>query len=281
MGENKLELSQEIESLKQNLSQLDLRIKDKEKPWYREASIVVATLALLFSFGTTLVSYVKSSQQEVLASRVELRELIKDITNIPKEHAEMLLKYKNDPLTFSQLSAQINSKNLSLSNQAAAIIGRIESSWYGKDSILDIEFMTVGTSLFSSFQVEKSKPLFIEAYSRSKDVTTAASALRSLAGVHLTYRDTTLMRDSFKMAIDIFNHEKYADEPDTTKYVTNVTTEIQWAFAELQLGDCKNAFLHLNNAFPILQLIPESPIKLQLNSQANKIKISMNQKCES
>ena len=79
MAENEPILSLENYSLKQEVGRLDSRLKDKEKPWYREASIIVAALALLFSFGTTFVSYVKSSQQEVLSSRIELRELIKDI----------------------------------------------------------------------------------------------------------------------------------------------------------------------------------------------------------
>jgi hypothetical protein len=88
------------------------------------------------------------------------------------------------------------------------------------------------------------------------------------------------MREILKRATEIYNHAQYANDPDINKYVTNATTELQWAFAELQLGECKNSVIHLENALPMLQLIPRSQIKEQLNSQAGQVRTNINQACE-
>lgn len=271
----------QVESIKRELRKLDSRITAKEKPWYREGATVVAALALLFSFGTTVISYVKSSQQEVLSSRIELSELIKNISNIPQEHAEMISVFKNEPLTVAQLSSQINSKNLSLGSRAKAVIERIENSWYGNGTVLDVEYMAVAASLLSSFQFDKAKSLFEEAYKRARDATTAAGALRSTASIYMGYGDTSSMRQYLYKASKIYKNSKYTSDPDTSKYVTNSTTELQWAYGEFQLGECENALVHLNYALPILNLIPSSPIKEQLLSQANQTQATINHACNS
>ena len=182
-------MSQEVSTDRINKIEEEVRIiKDKvesKKLWYREPSTIVATLALAFSFGTTIVSYSKAKDQEYIASRIELRSIMKRLSELPVEHTEMLDKYKNEPRVAAQLSAQLNAENLSLSNQADAIIARIESTEAGKGKILDVEYITVATALSSSFQHDKARNLMQEGYNRARDATTAAGALRSLASIAL------------------------------------------------------------------------------------------------
>ncbi len=280
MTDNKQIIHSVKKSIHSGVNRLDSMVNKKEKPWYKKSATVVAAMALFFSLGTTFVTYVKTMQQDVISSRIELRDLVKAITNIPQEHAEVLLKFKKEPLTVSELAYHLSSKNLTLSNQAEAVIERIEDSFFGKGTVLDIEYLTVGTALLSSFQVKKSKFFFEEACKRARDATTEAGALRSLANVFAVSGDVEMMRKYFRKAMNIYKKKNYANDPDINKNTTNAITGLEWAFIEFQLGEYKNASIHLNNSLPLLKLIPDSPFKNQLISQVNLIRNNINKMCK-
>ena len=58
---------------------------EKKTPWFKETSSVVAILAFIFSFGTTVVSYVRTEQQDIHNARTELQGYIEKLSSIPKD----------------------------------------------------------------------------------------------------------------------------------------------------------------------------------------------------
>ncbi len=260
------EISNKVVDLEVKIASLSAQVEFK-RPWYLEASTVVAVLALLFSFGTTLVSYYKAKEQEYIAARAELRSVMERLAELPLKHSEMLNKYKESPIEAAQLSGLINAENLSLSNQADAIISRIESSTAGKGKILDVELLTVAGALSSSFQHEKAKKLMEEAFKRSRDATTSAGALRSLASIALYFRDVIQARAYMQKARLIYEDERYINDAVVNKNVTNATTEIQWANMELVLSNCLDAKIHNANGKNLVQGLPPSALKKQLYEQ--------------
>jgi len=266
-----------IEKVTTELKELTEEVKEiqSKKKWYKDVSSLVAVLALFFSFGTTVVTYSKAEDQEYISSRIELRSIMQRLTTLPVEHTEMLEKYKKMPIIASQLSAQLNSENLSLSNQAAAVIQRIESTDAGRGKILDVEYLTVANALSSSFQHEKARNLMLEGYKRVRDATTEAGVLRSLASIELYFKDVKLAREYMKKARAVYENEVYKTDAELNKQITNATTEIQWANMELALLNCVESNKHMQNALKLTQTIPQSPIRGQIESQAKGISLNL------
>lgn len=261
------EMLNRIDTLDEEIQRINRKLEDK-KPWYTEVSSIVAVLALLFSFGTTIVSYNKAKDQEYIASRIELRSVMERLAEIPKRNIEMVEKYgKDNPIVMAQLSAQLNTENLSLSNQADAIITRIENMPSGKGKILDVEYITVASALSTSLQQDKARRLLEKAYERSRDAATAAGALRSLATIALFYNEPNKARDYMKKARNIYEDDKYKNDPDINKLFTNTTTEIQWANMELMLNNCTESKKHLEEGIKLKNLIIQPGVGQQFDGQ--------------
>ena len=90
------EVRNEVLDLKRELNILKVK-SDYKVPWYKEVPTIVAVLALVFSLGTTFVSYLKASEQEYISSRMELRSIMERLSDLPSRHADLATKYKNNP----------------------------------------------------------------------------------------------------------------------------------------------------------------------------------------
>jgi hypothetical protein len=76
-----------LDLMKQELDALQVEVMKSSGPWYKQvpvlAPIVIAVLALLFSFATTFVAERRIAREEEHETRVELRELISDLQCYP------------------------------------------------------------------------------------------------------------------------------------------------------------------------------------------------------
>lgn len=269
---------EEIVKLKHQVSLIRSEIDElgKEKPWYQNISIIIAMSALLLSIVTTSVSYIRSAHEDYLSSRVELRELVSQLTMIPIEHANVAETYAGKPQVLSQLSAQLNTKNLMLGRQAVSVVERLESSLFGRDSVLDVEFVAIGTALGNSYIYDIAEEYFDKGVSRTSDPATAAGALRARASMSLVKRDTDELRALMSEASVIFKKVEFESAPQIYKDVTNATTYIQWAIAESILGNCAESESHIQAATPLMYRIPESALKQQIAAQIQYISNQVN-----
>jgi hypothetical protein len=51
------EITSRMDTMKGEIDGLQIGLTSQKKPWYRDLSTLISFLALLFSFGTTFVSY--------------------------------------------------------------------------------------------------------------------------------------------------------------------------------------------------------------------------------
>ncbi|MDL1968983.1 MAG: hypothetical protein LWW97_10690 [Deltaproteobacteria bacterium] len=254
----------QIALLKNEIDDLKFEIVTRQKkPWHREAAALIAFAALLFSFGTTVVSYVRTAQHDVLNSRIELSSLIKEISNIPELHAKIMKTYQGSPRVIAGLSAQLNNRNLVLSKQAASVIDRIENCYFGGDTVLDVEYLAVATALGASLQYDKAEVYHELAFKRAADPSAAAGALRSKAGIAMAGGDADKMRKFMQKARQVFSIQKFQSTLQLTKDIVNANTEIQWGMAELELNKCDNAREHKIKTEHLVQDIPQGSTRTQ------------------
>ena len=116
--------AERVDALRAELDALGGEVARK-RPWWREVTTLVAVAALVFSFGTTIVSYVRTSEQDVHDSAVELRTLVERLTQIPADILEANKTYADDPVTASTLASIYTQEEVLDAQQAAQIMDRI------------------------------------------------------------------------------------------------------------------------------------------------------------
>ncbi len=76
-----VELKENIAKIKQEVDDaLQIASKPTEGSGLRSPTLIISLLALLFSFGTTAVSYYQIRQQDIHDARTELRGLIERLS---------------------------------------------------------------------------------------------------------------------------------------------------------------------------------------------------------
>jgi hypothetical protein len=88
------ELREKIARIEGEVSALSAELAKPERTW--SSAVIVSIAALLFSFGTTVVSYLHTRQQDIQEARSELRTLIQRLDRIPIENIEEMKKYSDD-----------------------------------------------------------------------------------------------------------------------------------------------------------------------------------------
>jgi tetratricopeptide (TPR) repeat protein len=258
----------QLRSIKEDVDALQSHLLSKKTPFYRQATTLVAFLALLFSFGTTVVSYYRVAEQDRRASLIELRGLIQDIGSFPKQDADNNLKFKGNQTVLTALSANLNSQNMVLAKEAAAIIRNVPNR------VLAIEYSAVGTALSKSGLIKEAFFFHEEAAKRADNPIAATGAYRTLAGFAVAEKDGETARKYMKKAREIF--ERF---PLATQYVkdqTNTETEIQSARMELDLGEYDRAKEHIEKAIELhKRLQPAWPLTLQSKAQIEQIKLNL------
>ncbi len=250
------------------IAETDSTQKKEKLLWYRNVSILIPLVALVFTVFTSLTSYIKGSHDDYLASRIELRTIISEIVKMNEDFAEITKKYANDSNTISALSAQYNTKNSILSQQALAVINRLESSLFGKNTVLDVEYMAIGQALSSSYMYDEALEAYLLSYSRATDSTIAAGSLRAVAGIYMIKGNVIETRKMMGEAANIYLGPKFSGEIEFKKLVTNANTYLQWAQVEVGFGDCKAAKEKIDAVRLLLPQIPNSPVKNQLVAQS-------------
>ena len=70
------DLGERVDTMKREIDALQIAVMSQKKPWYKEIPVIVSVVALLFSFGTTVVSFRRTQVQDVQNMRQELRGLL-------------------------------------------------------------------------------------------------------------------------------------------------------------------------------------------------------------
>jgi len=244
--------------LKKEVDSLQIQLSKDKKPWHQNPSIFISIVALIFSFGTTGVSYYKTYEEGVRANRREARELIQRVTKLPIENFELM--QRNEGSAFGEaLSGMINQENILLASQAVELIKRYP------DSFSSTEYFAVALALSQSNIKDNVPYLFENAVKRAKNYNDYNASTRAYAIYQFTQGDYLEGRKLFEMALAVWN--KY---PEKNPFVVNsvdLVTLMYWSNAELSINNYSEATDLIKRANDSLTKLPPDPITASLARQ--------------
>ena len=245
--------------MKREVDQLQIAAAEKTRPWYRNVSTLLSVIALLFSFGTTAVSYVRTRQQDVQAARVELRTLVQKLTELPKEMIDKSIAYKGDTNALDGHSRLVNQENVVLSRQAAEIINRIETH------VGAGEFYAVAYAMLAGGQMKEAEELGRRGLAVADSSNDESALLRMLADLAFLRGDLEDGRVLYRRALAL--PTKYGETNRYLVSMTNFSTELAWSGSEFGAGRCVEAQAHLDGAQVFLEKLTDGAQKTIFSGQ--------------
>jgi tetratricopeptide (TPR) repeat protein len=259
---------EKYEILKKEVDSIQIQMAQERGPWYTKPSTIIATFALLFSFGTTVVSFYNAHLEDIRDNRREARALIQRMTKLPIENYELLLKHEGSG-PGEALSGMINQENILLATQASELLERYP------DSFSSTEYFAVAVALCSSNIVEKAPYLFKQAIhtaSSSNDYNTSA---RAYAALLYAKGDLTEGKKYYELALSVWDRF-----PERNLYVVNsvdLVTLIYWSQAESGVNNIAEARKKLNQAKEKLSQLAPCPMTKSLANQIDSTESAIEQ----
>jgi tetratricopeptide (TPR) repeat protein len=215
-------------------------------------STIISVAALIFSFGTTFVSYRRTTAQDIQALREELRTILQRLSAIPRENLDASKRYYGDQATIMAMSQLYNQENTLLARQAAEISKKLP-----KSMVSATEYAEIALCLQNAYNLAGAKEFYTLAFQSARDFSDEINAVRSLASLEFIGGQPQAGRVKYQEALNIFS--KYPDYNEYTKVTTHVLTEIFWADAEANSAQLQLALQHNANAQQLLESLPFSP----------------------
>ncbi len=248
--------------LKKEVDSIQIQLSERKKPWHQNPAITISMIALVFSFGTTGVSYYKNHEEGIRANRREARELIQRVIKLPIENFELM--QKNQGSAFGEsLSGMINQENLLLATQAVELIKRHPSSFSST------EYFAVAVALSQSNIKDNVPYLFENAVKMAKNSNDYNVSTRAYAMYHFTQRNYLEGRKYYEMALAVW--DKF---PERNIYLVNsvdLVTLMYWSNAELSINNYTVSFDLITRAKNSLAKLPQDPITTSLARQIAEV----------
>lgn len=261
-------LEQRLDLMKREIDSMQIAMMSSNRPWFRNPSVLISVMALLFSFGTTYVSSKRNDALEIQSARQELRGLLQRLAALPKENLEATKKYAGDPAAAALVGGFINQENSMLSRQASEITRKLP-----KNIVSPSEYYAVALALQNAYELSASREFFrlsLAAAEEKNDFNIEIGALRMIAGLNFITGDPGEGRVEFLRARSIFT--RYPNFDPYTKVSTNVWTELSWASSEAVVRSPMLVNKHLEAAATLLNELPPSPGLDTLRAQVAQAK---------
>jgi hypothetical protein len=262
------ELRRELRQNDQEIEALQLTAAREEershRPWYREGSLVIAMLALLFSFGTTVVSYARLDQEGLHEARNELTGYLQRLGELPRLAAELQLNHGE--AASAGASGFFNAEMELIANQALAVMNRIP------DQVTTTEYLTVGSTFSGTGALAQADELFERGLQVAKTPIERITALRFRADLRYLMDDVEGGRELYREARGVFGQNPI-EAPALVAQIDGFT-EIRWAGVELNIRECDEARRHADEAERITAEYPLAvltPLLTQLREQLQSV----------
>lgn len=223
------------------------------RPWYRQASVLIAALALAFSMMATWFGEQRAGERDASAARVELSQLIQRLTSLPKDSAELQAKYAGNTGMLNALSGMVTTESAVLALQASDVIARIP------DLVTGAEYFAVGQALVQTGDYGRAETLLDAGLARDNDPSSLAALWRAKAALSFATGEPAEARTAMSKAL-----EAYAAEKPSVAAAADAYTEWEWAGMEKLLGQCEAATAHIQRARARLDALPLTAYRLQM-----------------
>jgi hypothetical protein len=222
-----------------------------KEAWYQTPSVIISITALMFSFGTTVVSYRRTEKQDIQAARAELRGILQRLSAIPRENLEAMKKNAGDPGAVAGISQLYNQESTMLTRQAAEIVNRLP-----RGLVSATEYYAIGIAFQSAYDLSSAKNFLGRARQAANNFNDEIGAIRSSANLDFIAGQPEDGRVLFQQALGIFS--KYRGYDPYTMASTHVFTEVYWAYAEGNMSQFQLAAQHIDNAQRVADQLPPS-----------------------
>jgi len=257
--------------MKAEIDSLQISAADATKPWYRQASVLIAFLALIFSAGTTFYSVRRTHDQDVHNAKIELRDLIQRLTSFPIRNLDLDQKYPTDTAARAQASSLLNTENIVLAKQAVDVINEIP------DEVTSVEYFAVASSLAFSGDYGQTSEFYKRALDSADDALDFSTAARSLGLAAFSRGDVHKGRAAFEQALNVF--DRFPTASSVFRANTLITTEMAWSSSELSARNCSGALEHLKRAEGLLPPLGDGLLGRRLRGQTEDLRRRMEVAC--
>lgn len=223
-------LEKKVRLISKEVDSLQVKILSETKPWYRQASILIALFALVFSFGSTLISNKRAVELDERAMKQELRGLVLQLVQQPLKGIELNEKYKDQPLFLGNLSGLFTQESLILAEQASVVTQKIP------ELVSSAEYATIANAFYGGGQPGRAKKIRDKAIEVAKVPIDAVNALRQQGIMAFQMGNLDMARSYYSDALSIFDRF-----PETDLGVidfTNAYTHMFWAQQEAIYNQC-------------------------------------------
>lgn len=263
------ELDEKFDLLKNEVDALQIALLSQQTPWYKNISIWISISALLFSFGTTLVSYERTKVQDIQALKSELRIVLQRLAQLPTQQFELSKKYKGDENAIGFLASQINQESTLLAKQSASIASKIPP-----ELITSAEYSSVALALQNSYQIGDALRYLELALKTSESVNDEVAALRGIANLYFISGQPELGRVKYQETLNVFS--KYKGHNQFVQKSTHIWTYRFWANSEAGMNRLDLANQKLDEAKKLVSTIPLSPGRNTLEKQIQQTRDDLN-----
>ena len=142
------ELEQKVDLMKREIDALQIAVTGHTTPWYKDVSTILSVVALMFSFGTTFVSYHRTTVQDIQSTRQELRGLLQRLAALPKENVDIYKKYADDSASMNVVGRLKNQEGTLLARQAAELAKKLP-----RDLVSSTEYYAIAIALQNSYDL--------------------------------------------------------------------------------------------------------------------------------
>lgn len=262
----------EIRTIKAEIDALQVHVMENSKPWHQRVSTVVAVIALSFSLVTTVMSFMRTADQDLRAQQVEVRSLIQRLMALPKENLDLLTRYEDTQQSI-MLSSAVNTENQVLLQHAVSIVEQIP------DMISAVEYYAIADSLTGAGKIDVATKYYLRALDEALDRETAVAAYRSLAMVAYQAGDFAGSRRMIDHALGIFDSDRFEhieNPPPVYRDWTHLQTHMLWAQKLLEFGaDCMEIQPHAAAARELLADMPINKITQTIEQSVVNIELQL------
>lgn len=232
----------------------------RDTPWYRQASVLIAVLALAFSITATWLGEVRAGERDEAAARVELSQLIQRLAALPRENVELQAAYADDAAVLNSLGGMITTEHTVLARQAYDVIQRVD------EHVTGAEYFAVAQALFQTGNYVAADALLDDGIAIETDPFSLAALWRMEGQVAFTTGEVDRARSAMANALEVF-----AAQPPSIAASADAFTETLWAEAEQVAGECDAAADHLELARRHLSGLLEAPYTAALRTYGDQI----------
>lgn len=259
----------EFRAIKAEVDALQVYVMAGIKPWYRQVSSLVAVLALTFSFVTTVLSFMRTADQDVRAQQIELRSLVQRLLALPKENIDLLNKYEDQSQEAIYLSIAVNVENQVLLKHAISIVEQIP------DLISSVEYYAIAESLWASGNILDAKRYYEKMSRVALDHQTAVGAYRSLGVLAYQAGQFEESKQMIDRALGVYESDRFKhieSPPLVYRNWTHVQTHTLWAQKLVEFGaDCQEVRPHIAEARKLMGNMPSNATTHALDNSIENI----------